>query len=205
MKIITVSREFGSGGRELGKRLADRLGYDYYDSEIISMVAENSGLDESYVETALNDHGWKNQSISYRGTLASSAYARSSKVDMLLQQKTVIEQIADFGNDCIIVGRNADIILREYHPFNIFVCASEKAKLERCIARAPEGETLSEKELLRKMKHIDKIRRETREILTGSRWGDCHSYHLTVNTGERKIKDLIPAVAYFTECWFENE
>lgn len=205
MKIITVSREFGSGGRELGKRLADRLGYDYYDSEIISMVAENSGLDESYVETALNDHGWKNQSISYRGTLASSAYVQSSKVDLLLRQKVVIEQVAGLGNDCIIVGRNADVILREYRPFNIFVCASEEAKLERCIERAPEGETLSKKDLLRKMKRIDRIRRETREILTGSRWGDCHSYHLTVNTGDREIKDLIPAVAYFAECWFKNE
>ena len=58
MKIITISREFGSGGRELGRRLAELTGYDYYDSEIISTVARNIGMDESYVEKTLVDHGW---------------------------------------------------------------------------------------------------------------------------------------------------
>ena len=56
MNIITISREFGSGGRELAKRLADKLGYDYYDREIISTIAERHGLDENYVEYALNNH-----------------------------------------------------------------------------------------------------------------------------------------------------
>ena len=61
MNIITISREFGSGGRELGKRMADILGYDYYDSEIISAVAENSGMNEQYVSNTLSNHG----SVSY--------------------------------------------------------------------------------------------------------------------------------------------
>ena len=60
MKIITISREFGSGGRELGKRLAEHLGFDYYDSEIIFSVAKNRGLDEKYTEKLLEEHGWKN-------------------------------------------------------------------------------------------------------------------------------------------------
>ena len=69
MNIITISREFGSGGRELGKRLADLLEYDYYDREIIASVAEKSGMDAAYVENTLNNHGWKNQVITFRGTL----------------------------------------------------------------------------------------------------------------------------------------
>ena len=85
MNIITISREFGSGGRELGKRLADFLGYDYYDSEIISAVAEKSGLDADYVEYALSNHGWQNHEISFRSTLSSSAYLQSFKVNILLQ------------------------------------------------------------------------------------------------------------------------
>lgn len=202
MNIITISREFGSGGRELGKRLADQLNYDYYDSEIISMVAKESGMDADYVEKTLNDHGWKNQTITFRGTLSSSAYIQASRVNLLLQQKKVIEEIASFGKDCIIVGRNADVILRDLRPFNIFVCASTEAKVQRCRERAPEGENLTRKELIRKMKQIDKIRSDTREILSGSSWGQRDAYHLTVNTTDWNIKELVPAVADFAQRWF---
>lgn len=202
MNIITISREFGSGGRELGKRLADFLGYDYYDSEIIAAVARESGMDADYVENTLCNHGWKNQAITFRATLGSTAYVQSSKVTLLLKQKDVIESIAALGKDCIIVGRNADVILRLYQPFNIFVCATQEAKLRRCLERTPEGEKLTEKELLRKMKQIDRVRSQTREILTGSPWGNRNTYQLTVNTTAWEIKDLVPAVADFATRWF---
>ena len=202
MNIITVSREFGSGGRELGKRLSDLLGYDYYDSEIISAVAKKSGMDAGYVASTLDNHGWKNQVITFRGTLASADYVQSSKVALLIEQKKVIEGIAALGKDCIIVGRNADVILREYHPFNIFVCASKEAKLRRCMERAPANETLTERELLRRMKKIDAVRAQTREVLSGSAWGQRDAYHITVNTTDWEIKELVPAVADFAARWF---
>lgn len=205
MKIITISREFGSGGRELGKRLADWLDFDYYDSEIISMVALKSGLDADYVANTLSNHGWKNESISFRSTLGSSAYLQSSKVNLLLQQKKIIEEIAALGKDCIIVGRNADVLLQEYHPFNIFVCAECSAKLRRCMERAGEEERLTKKELLHRMKQIDKVRSQTREILSGSPWGQRDAYHVTINTTDWKIKELVPAVAEFAQCWFRRE
>lgn len=202
MKIITISREFGSGGRELGKRLADVTGFDYYDSEIISAVAQKSGLDKNYVENTLNNHGWQNYPITYRSTIGSSGYMQSSKIQLLLEQKKVIEEIAALGKDCIIVGRNADIILQEYQPFSIFVCAKQDAKVRRCMERAPEGENLSERELVRRMKQIDKVRSQTREIMSGSVWGEPQEYHLTVNTTDWEIKDLAPVVAYFALHWF---
>ena len=202
MNIITISREFGSGGRELGKRLADLLEYDYYDREIIASVAEKSGMDAAYVENTLNNHGWKNQVITFRGTLGGASYVRSSKVALLLEQKKVIEQIAELGRNCIIVGRNADVILREYKPFNIFVCASRDSKLKRCLERASEGEILTEKELLRKMKRIDEVRSQTREIMSGTAFGQRDAYHITVNTTEWEIKELVPAVADFATSWF---
>lgn len=205
MNIVTISREFGSGGRELGKRLADLLGYDYYDSEIIAAVARKSGMDVNYVENTLSNHGWKNQSITLRGTLGSSSYIQSSQVALLLEQKRVIEEIAGMGKNCVIVGRNADIILQGYHPFNIFVCASPEAKIRRCRERAPEGEAYTEKELRRKMKQIDEVRSQTREILSGSAWGKRDAYHLTINTTEWDIKELVPAVADFTACFFRRK
>ena len=131
MNVITISREFGSGGRELGKRLADQLNYEYYDSEIISAVAQASGMDAAYIENTLNNHDWKNQVITFRRTLSSASYVQNSKIALLLEQKKVIEDIAKMGKDCVIVGRNADVILRDCHPFNVFVSASKKAKLAR--------------------------------------------------------------------------
>lgn len=117
MNIITISRGFGSGGRELGKRLSDLLGYDYYDSEIISAVAQKSGMDAGHVASTLEDHGWKDQALTFRSTLASAAYLRSSTVALLIEQKKVIEHIAALGKDCVIVGRNADVILRGSSTF----------------------------------------------------------------------------------------
>ena len=114
MRIITISREFGSGGRELGKRLADLMKIDYYDSEIITVVAQNSGMDTEYVEKKLANHGWQSFPITYRGTLGSASYVQSSSISLLLQQKKVIEEIAAMGKDCIIVGRNADVILASH-------------------------------------------------------------------------------------------
>lgn len=202
MNIITISREFGSGGRELGKRLADHLNFDYYDSEIISMIAQKSHMSPSYVENTLSNHGWKNQTLTFRSTLGSAAYAQSAQIQLLLQQKKVIEEIAALGKDFVIVGRNADVVLSDLHPFNVFVCAETQAKIDRCMARARDGERLTEKELLRQMKQIDSVRSQTREILSGSSWGDRNAYHLTVNTTEWNIKELVPAVADFAQRWF---
>lgn len=202
MRIITISREFGSGGRELGKRLADHLGFDYYDSEIISKLSDKSGMDKAYIENALNNHGWEDIPITFRSTLGSAGYIQASKVSLLVQQKQVIEEIAALGKDCVIVGRNADVLLGQYEPFSIFVCAEQEAKIRRCVERAPEGENLTEKELVRKMKQIDKVRSQTREIIGGPAWGRRDAYHLTVNTTGWDIKELIPAVAQFAQCYF---
>lgn len=204
MKIITISREFGSGGRELGKRLADIMGFDYYDSEIIAIVAKNSGLSADYVEKKLDNHGWQNIPVTYRSTIGSVSYANASSVNLLLRQKEVIEEIAELGKDCIIVGRNADVILKKYRPFNIFVCADMETKVNRCMERAKEGERLNRKELIRKIKQIDKMRYKTREILSDSSWGQRDAYHLTVNTGGWNMKELAAAVSDFADSWFRR-
>lgn len=200
MNIITISREFGSGGRELGKRLADALGYDYYDNEILAAVARNSGLDQQYVETVLANHGWQTFPVTFHGTLATAGAVNN--VALLLEQKEVIEKIAKLGKNCVIVGRNADVILEDYHPFNIFVCADLAAKVERCMERKTEDEDLTEKELVRRMKQIDKIRYQTRAIISGSDWGKPVAYHMCVNTTEWDMKELTAAVAQFAKTWF---
>ena len=203
MRIITISREFGSGGRELGKRLADLLGFDYYDSEIIAAVSKSSGLDPNYVQSALDNPGWQEFPVTFGGTMHSVAYVQASRIELLVQQKKVIEQIAEIGKNCVIIGRNADVILKEYKPFRLFVCAETDAKLSRCRARAREDENLSDKQLIRKMKEIDKARARTRDFLSGTAWGQRDAYQLTVNTSGWDIKKLVPVVAAFANSWFE--
>ena len=205
MNIITISREFGSGGRELGKRLADLMGYDYYDSEIIQALSQKSGMDATYIENALSNHGWQQVPITFRATLSGNIYYQSDRINLLIAQKQVIEEIAAAGKNCIIVGRNADVILAKYHPFNVFVCAEMDAKLRRCRERAPEGEHLSDKELTAKIRHVDKVRAQTRELIGGTSWGLRTGYHLTVNTSDWTIKELTPAVAHFAQIYFDKK
>lgn len=112
--------------------------------------------------------------------------------------------IAQANKNFIIVGRNADIVLREFHPLNLFVCADLEAKLHRCCERAAPAERLSRKEMEQNIRKIDRSRAKTREILTDSKWGDPRAYHLTINTTQWNIKELTPAVADFVASWFRR-
>jgi len=205
MKVITISREFGSGGRELGRRLADVLGCDYYDGEIIAAIAKKSGLDETYVENALENHGWQTIPMTVHRTFASPVALPSAQIGLLLEQKQVIEEIGNAGKNCVVVGRNADILLEKYNPFNIFVCADMQTKVQRCIERAKEGEDISPKEIEKQIRRVDKNRARTREILSSSAWGQRDAYHLIVNTTGWDIKELTPAVAEFAKRWFDSQ
>lgn len=198
MRIITISREFGSGGRELGKRLSDILGIDYYDREIIAAIAEKHGMDIKRLE----NHGWRTVPLTYRHSFGGSVMMQASQTKSLLEQKKFIDSIADFGKDFVIVGRNADVILEKYEPLKIFVCADMESKIQRCIERADDGENLSKKEIIQNIRRIDKNRSHTREIVSGTTWGDRANYHLVLNTSDWQIKELATAVADFAEHWF---
>lgn len=205
MRIITISRQFGSGGRELGKRLSDLLGWDYYDKEIIEQLAEENGLDAEYVRNVLNNHNWHSVPVTYRNTLVSFTLTPSSRTELLKKQREIIEQIAAVGNDCIIVGRNADIILRDYHPFRIFVCADLNSRVERCLSHETKknGNQLSASEIRKGIKKIDRTRVHTRQLLSGTDWKDLSSFDLTVNAGGKNLKTLSSAIADYALKWFE--
>lgn len=203
MKIITVSRQFSSGGRELAKRMADILGFDYYDREIISEIAKNKSLDEGYVEDALSK-GYKTVPLHFARSF-SFAFASTGKSELLVEEKRVIDAIAKNGRDFIIVGRNADILLRDYSPLNIFVCADLESKVKRCIDKALIGEAPAQKEIEKHIKRIDKERASTRALLTEARWGECASYHLTINTSGWEIKELTPIISKLAEIYFEGK
>lgn len=199
--IITISREFGSGGRELGKRLAEALGYDYYDKEILAALADQKELNETYMQNALNQHMWRSIPLTFRHSFYGVYYFSMPDPNLIAKERCLLESIAKSGKNCVIVGCNADILLREYRPFKIFVCADMDAKVRRCTERAEESEKLSRKELEQNITRIDKNRRHTRELLTDQKWGTGSAYHLTVNTTNWIIKELVLLVAEFVKSW----
>ena len=192
--IITVSREFASGGRELGKRLADALGYSYYDREIVAALAEKTGLDENYLASSTETGVMTQFPIHFARSFTQMPAVSGDSVKLMSMQTSLIKDIAAKG-DCVIVGRAADSILEEYSPFRIFVYADEVSKLARCRQRASEDEDLSDREMLRAMKRIDKARADFHDIISEYKWGDKGGYDLCINTTNVVIKNVIPALA----------
>lgn len=202
MRIITISREFGSGGRELGKRLADQLRCQYYDREIITAIAKESDLDSNFVENALEKPVWQLPALTFRQSFATPVLFQDTQLDLLTAQRKVLQGIASKGQDCVIVGRNTDVILQKYRPLSIFVCADMEAKIARCRERAPKDENLTDKQMIKKIQEIDRNRAKVREMLTDDKWGDRSGYDLIVNTSAWKIKELTPAIAEYAIRWF---
>ena len=194
-KIITIGREFGSGGREIGKRLSDELGIAYYDNEIITQIAERTKLAEGYVQHVMESSPSTFMPI----TIGRSFYMG---VDPIVEQNSAIyrEQsllIQEFAekSDCVIVGRSADYILRDKHPFRLFIYAEMEHKMERCRKRAPENEHFTDKELKRHIQDVDKRRARYYHFFTGQTWGERLNYDLCVNTSNYEIKELAKAIA----------
>ncbi|MBO5203947.1 MAG: cytidylate kinase-like family protein [Clostridia bacterium] len=203
MRIITVSREFGSGGRELGKRIADNMGIAYFDREIISAVAEGSQFDESYVEAVLDRGMFRDIPVTFGRSIANMSNVSHTTQKIVAEQHRIITEMASHG-DCVIVGRNADVLLRDMQPLKLFVYADMQSKINRCRSRAPEGEDLTDKEMAKMIKRIDKARARTHAFFSEVRWGAKEGYHLCVNTTDTDIKALAGILADYAEHWFSK-
>ena len=201
MNIITISREFGSGGREVGKRLADVLGYAYYDKEIEAELARRIDMDEGYIEHISNKGIPLNIPIHY-GRTFSGAYALvRPQIDILAERDRILKELAKKHN-CVIIGRAADVILAEYRPFKLFVYADMPFRVKRCQAYAETKENLPPREMERAIKKVDRERARYYELCQNKRWGDRRQYHLCVNTTEMEIKKIVPVLAEYIQLWF---
>ena len=194
-KIITIGREFGSGGRELGRRLSEILGFAYYDQEIMREIAKRTSLSEQYIEAIVERQPLFSFPIhigrSFYQTV-DPAFERTMKVYQ--EQASIITEMAE-KSDCIIVGRCADCILREYQPFRMFVYADMESKIKRCREKGPRDEHLTDKELKQKIMGMDKKRARYYEFYTGHAWGDKLNFDLCINTTQTIIKKIVPALA----------
>lgn len=195
-QIITIGREFGSGGREFGKRLAEELGYAYYDREIMEEISKRTRLAESYIHQIVE----RTPGIYYPITVGKTLHG--AEPDYLLRQYTSVyaEQantIRDMAakSDCVIVGRCADYILRDENPLRLFIYADMPSRLKRCREKNHEDDGLNDRQLERKIRHVDRNRARYYEYYTGRKWGDRNNYDLLLNTSSMSIKSLVHSLA----------
>lgn len=179
-KIITVSRQFGSGGRSIGKAVAEKLGYAYYDSELVEEVAKKTGLHPSYIEDA-GEYAPGKSILSYAFSSGSSHLSGSqmNANDYLWSaQCNIIMELAEKGN-CVIVGRCADYILRERDDcLNVFIYADKKYRADRIVSLYGVRDKSPEKRLEEK----DSKRKVNYKYFTGRNWGDFENYHIALDS-----------------------
>jgi len=188
-KIITIGREFGSGGRELARKLAELLGFEYYDKEIVEEISKRTELSEKYVHQIVEHDPHALFPITVGHTFAYlHHYGIERQHHVYSEQCEVIKSMAD-KSDCIIVGRCADYILKDYNPLKIFVYSDIEHKVARCKSRADISEHFTDKQLVRHIKAVDKNRARYYRYYTGKEWGDKLSYDVCINTATMSIDD----------------
>lgn len=195
-QIITIGREFGSGGREFGKRLAEELGIAYYDREIMEEISKRTQLAESYIHHIVEGAPGIYYPITVGKTLhgAEPDYLLRQYASVYAEQANTIRDMAE-RSDCVIVGRCADYILRDRDPLRIFIYADMESKLRRCREKSHEDDALTDKQLARKIRHVDRNRARYYEYYTGRKWGDRVNYDLMVNTSAMSVKAAVHSLA----------
>ncbi|MBQ9760953.1 MAG: cytidylate kinase-like family protein [Clostridia bacterium] len=207
-KIITIGREFGSGGREIGKRLAEKLGIAYYDKEIMSEIANRTQLAEQYVHQIIE----QGPQVFFPITTGRTLHHQYNAPDYLFKQynavytaqATVLRELAE-KSSCVIVGRCADYILRDMNPLRLFIYAEMPAKVKRCRLKAELHENLSDKELMKKIRRIDKSRAKYYQYYTGHKWGKHENYDLCINTTSLDVKHVAELLENLIRADMETE
>lgn len=187
-RIITISREFGSGGRTIGKLTAQRLGIPCYDQELIEKIAEKSGFSKEYIkntEEASSRGGW------FANALAGRSFAGSSNQDYLwaVQRKTILE-LAQQG-PCVIVGRCADHIPKdEADCLTVFIHADPEKRMKRIVEQYGETDTAPEKRLRDK----DRRRAIYYHFYTDMEWGAARNFHVALDSGVLGLETCVDLI-----------
>lgn len=198
--VITISREFGSGGREIGTALAERLGIDFYDKELISLAAKESGVDPVIFER-IDEHAANSLLYSLSmgmfnfGQTGYSPRDQISVNDQLyLLQHEIIKKLAQ--KPCVIVGRCADYILKERdNCVNIFIHADIEYRIKRAI-KVHDIPASKAEAVVRK---TDKTRANYYQFYTDHKWGLANNYHLSINSGKLSKEQILDVITNYIE------
>lgn len=196
-RIITIGREFGSGGRELGRRLAENLKIAYYDREIVEELGKRTELAEDYIERVDESRPLPLPPITTCRTFGIPYnYVMEERLSVYTQESNIIREMAE-KSDCVIVGRCADYVLHDWNPYRIFVYTDMPSRIARCRRKGMDAATLTDREIQQKIVSVDKKRARYYQFYTDNTWGDKRNYHLCINTGGADIKRLAAALACF--------
>ena len=188
-KIITISREFGSGGRTIGRMVAEKLGMSFYDKELIEKVAEESGLSKKYIQEG-GEYAPSKSRFAY-SFIGRNIDGMSLDDYIFMAQRKVILEIAE-KESCVIVGRCADYILRNRDDvLNVFIHSDMEKRAERIVKLYGETDKSPEKRL----KEKDKKRSINYKYCTDRVWGMSQNYHISLNSGAIGLDTCVDIIA----------
>ena len=187
--IITIGREFGSGGREIGMKLAEKLGIPFFDKEIIRKAAEDSGIVESVMDYYDEHH---TSPIFATGSILFDIYQMPMSDRVYLEQTKAIKSIAEKGS-CVIVGRCADVIL-EKNPglMRIFICADMEDRVAR---KRDVLKDKSDAQIESHIRSVDKKRAKYYGYYTDKKWGEAKHYDICINSSLLGIDGTVDMIA----------
>lgn len=192
--IITISREFGSGGRTIGKEVAKRLNIPCYDQEIIEKIAEESGFSKDYIEDKgeyANHKNWFANAFDSGG----SNHGASNQDYLWVLQRRVICELAQKG-PCVIIGRCADYILgKDYKCLKVFVHASLEKRIEHILQNYGPRKQSPE----RRLRDKDRKRKAYYKYYTETEWGVSKNYHISLDAGELGIERCVDIISEIYE------
>ena len=185
-RIITISREFGSGGRTIGKKVAEKLGISCYDAELIQKLSEESGFAEEYIKEA----GEYTSGNYFSALFANRSFGQTNEDILWNLQCKVISEIAE-RESCVIVGRCADYILQDKADcLKVFIHADMKFRAERIVREYGERDQSPEDRLMDK----DKRRAAYHRFYTNMKWGHAQNYHITLDSGKFGIDKCVDII-----------
>ena len=191
--VITISREFGSGGHSIGEAVAKQLNIPFYDGEIVNRVAVESGYAKELIET--QGEYTSSTAMWFDISAAGTMYFQSPQDEIFIAQKKVILDCASKG-PCVIVGRCADYVLEEYdNVVDIFIHADFEHRCRTVMAR----DGLSEKKALDAVIKNDKERMSYYNYYTNNKWGDCNNYNLTIDSGMLGLEGSVNIIKAFID------
>ena len=199
-KIVTISRQYGSGGRYIGENLAKAMGVPCYDEKLIDMVAKESGFAQSFVaEKGERMTGSLLFNIASSLSFANNVFSTNNGVtlqdEIYFTQNRIIKELADKG-PCVIVGSCADYILREREDcLNVFIFADNESKIER----AEKYFNITREEAPAVLKKKDKARANHYKYYTDQEWGMASNYDLCLNSGLIGIEGCVKAIQQVLE------
>ncbi|WP_026529215.1 AAA family ATPase [Butyrivibrio sp. VCD2006] len=207
--VITIARQYGSGGRTVGKMLAEELGIHYYDKELSKVASDISGINESYFVDADEKvkRSWRSKlplkSTVYDGSVKKPGdYNVASDEDIFGYQANAIKMLAVTKEPCVIIGRCADFVLKDYdNVMSVFVHADHDFLMQE----AGKVQPLTGKDLEKFIAQIDKARGDYYEYHTGHNWTDALNYDLCLDSGKLGFEKCVEAIKAYARVRFGED